>query len=405
MIGDPILVEKIRKVIEDSDDTLTMDEIASLVGTKQPAVQRIIRGNNIPHKRKSLSKIDWTDPKNLDKLKELLDSDLSIREIGKHFGLAACTMSSIVARLGIDTRSREGRKVDWNDPVLKNKLTQMVSSGMLLKDISKELGICHTTVRLGIRTLGLDFKFMEYTEWTDDLLNELKTHISEEFLTIPEISKKMGLSENRIRSAINRYKLPYNISKVRKNIHNKFYDMFTYEGFSIDEISEQTGFAWNTVYRRLIDEFKSRGEYHRLKQSLGERYTMGALNNLGIQFTKEKVYTGLIKCRNYFRIDFEVILDGTKYWIEYNGEQHYREGHFYEALEKNRKSSGRTYITFREQVERDTEVKEYAKDNDIVFIEIPYTITRVDKITSILSEILLKHKNPSEIVKLPKVEI
>ena len=94
---------------------------------------------------------------------------------------------------------------------------------------------------------------------------------------------------------------------------------------------------------------------------------MGALNNLGIQFTKEKVYTGLIKCRSYIRVDFEVILDGTKYWIEYNGEQHYREGHFYESLEKSRKSNGRTYITFKEQVERDTEVKEYAKDNDIVF--------------------------------------
>jgi hypothetical protein len=95
-------------------------------------------------------------------------------------------------------------------------------------------------------------------------------------------------------------------------------------------------------------------------------------------------------------IDFVLELDNNVYWIEYNGKQHY---------EYQDKSFFHTsYNEFLRQVSRDFNVKAHCKNNNIVFIEIPYTYDTYEKISNILYSIFIEKQNPLDIIKVPEIK-
>ena len=81
-------------------------------------------------------------------------------------------------------------------------------------------------------------------------------------------------------------------------------------------------------------------------------------------------------------IDFRIELNNKEYWIEYNGEQHY---HYIPFFHEN------TQRTFSEQIQRDLSIRNYALENGIEFLEIPYL--DIDRIPEILQAFLFEGKD------------
>lgn len=122
-------------------------------------------------------------------------------------------------------------------------------------------------------------------------------------------------------------------------------------------------------------------------RSHGELIIIDYFENRHINYTNNyPVNSDLIKnCPNLDRvlIDFNIDLDDNRtIWIEYNGEQHY---HYIPFFHKNGQR------TFSEQIQRDNSIREYAKDNNIEFLEIPWV--DIDRIPEILEAFLYRQED------------
>lgn len=131
-------------------------------------------------------------------------------------------------------------------------------------------------------------------------------------------------------------------------------------------------------------------------ESKGEEYIRLSLDELNIKYDKEYPIIDKIdgRTRKYVRIDYRLIYDGKEYWIEYNGIQHYKYIPFFDH--------GDTKL-FSKQIKRDQNVCEYCKNNGIILIEIPYTYDTYNSVLNILSDILINHKSPEEIITYPEI--
>lgn len=139
--------------------------------------------------------------------------------------------------------------------------------------------------------------------------------------------------------------------------------------------------------------------------SFGEKIIRQCLEKLNIDYRKEYFVKDKIKGRNsnIVRIDFQCNINNQEIWIEYNGKQHYM---FEEAFWKrvtNGKSLEIQHLEYRKQLERDKQVKEYCKENNILIIEIPYTYRTFSKLLDVLSDILINHKSPEDIITYPEI--
>lgn len=92
-------------------------------------------------------------------------------------------------------------------------------------------------------------------------------------------------------------------------------------------------------------------------------------------------------------IDFTLKVSGKEIWIEYNGEQHYRRSPKFCPTQEE----------YLGQLTRDENVRKYAKENNILLIEIPYTYNTYDDISGVLSKIIFQGESP-EIIIQPKIE-
>ena len=121
----------------------------------------------------------------------------------------------------------------------------------------------------------------------------------------------------------------------------------------------------------------------------------------GIDFLHDRGYvpvnndTNLVgKNSKIVRIDFQLTYEGKIYWIEYNGEQHYFD---YEFFRKGENS-------FEKCQKRDNAVKDYCKNNNIIFIEIPYTYNIYKDISKILSDIIFDKLDPADVINLDNLK-
>ena len=131
--------------------------------------------------------------------------------------------------------------------------------------------------------------------------------------------------------------------------------------------------------------------------SRGESIIKYCLSLFNIKFKQETTIIGLLKGRKSEKIRIDFVLDnikGKKYWIEYNGGQHYYYSKFYHKTKEE----------YKNQLKRDKNIKEYCKNNNIIFIEIPYTYKTIPKIKNILEEIIINNKDPEKVITIPKIK-
>ena len=93
------------------------------------------------------------------------------------------------------------------------------------------------------------------------------------------------------------------------------------------------------------------------------------------------------------RADFLIEYNNVRYWIETNGQQHYEPVYYFQ----------RTVDEYKRQLDRDTYVREYCKENNIVLIEIPYTYDTLEKIENILQLVIIDSKDPVDIIDYPDI--
>lgn len=115
------------------------------------------------------------------------------------------------------------------------------------------------------------------------------------------------------------------------------------------------------------------------KNSIGEELVYNHFNNSKIKFNTQVRIKGEIpgKRSDLVIIDFSLERNNQIYWIEFNGEQHYKFCEFFH---------NQSYQNFINQVNRDKAVREYALEHNIRFLEIPYL--DIDRIPEILDAFL-----------------
>lgn len=101
-------------------------------------------------------------------------------------------------------------------------------------------------------------------------------------------------------------------------------------------------------------------------QSHGEKEIINYFNNKNIEFISQYEIFAPINISNKIYIDF--YLPRYNLFIEYNGKQHYKSIEYFGGEEK-----------FKYQQTRDIYVEQYAKDNNIELIWIPYIVDNIEE--------------------------
>ena len=153
------------------------------------------------------------------------------------------------------------------------------------------------------------------------------------------------------------------------------------------------------IYNNIRKEFFYQAPKYHLKghgnnecqNSIGEYLIKSWLIKNNIDYKSRVSIIGLIHGRNIDRveIDFIIEVNGIIIWIEYNGIQHYEEAPFFY---KNTKT------TFQKQLQRDNNVRNYCKDNNIKLIEIPYIYKDRNSIDDLLDRVILNGEDINTIV-------
>lgn len=110
------------------------------------------------------------------------------------------------------------------------------------------------------------------------------------------------------------------------------------------------------------------------KKSKGEKYILNLLNDNDIDFIPQYWFND---CRNIKPLPFDFAIfkdDKLLFLIEYQGEQHFRMVNFMGG-EKG----------FNQRIERDQIKRDYCKSNNILLLEIPYTMSDLEIRETILS--------------------
>ncbi len=118
--------------------------------------------------------------------------------------------------------------------------------------------------------------------------------------------------------------------------------------------------------------------------SHGELYTRIILSNYNIEFVQQKTFENLVGIRDGL-LSYDFFLPDYNVLIEYQGKQHYEPIQCFGGEEQ-----------FKVQQEHDKRKREYAYNNGIRLIEIPYTIDTQEDIELFLQEELaMAFKKPS----------
>jgi hypothetical protein len=139
------------------------------------------------------------------------------------------------------------------------------------------------------------------------------------------------------------------------------------------------------------------GNVNPINISKGEQVVESALRKLNIEYKTQKYFKvnnnsfpELINIRERIFVDFYFKYDNKEYIIEYNGEQHYR----WQGIKFRQESVD----IYNNRIKRDKSVKEYCLNNNIVFIEIPYTVDLMsDSIYLSLRKIIIDGNEPSNV--------
>ena len=178
------------------------------------------------------------------------------------------------------------------------------------------------------------------------------------------------------------------------------YSELDYSGITkeVTIIDKRTGEKLTTTAENFLKGAKF-GKNH----SFLEMSVYRCLEECNIEFKKEVyIKSDIFNSREFARIDIEIEdLGGIRYYIECNGEQHYK---LKSAKYLSSKKGQSAEENFKKQVQRDRDLKKYCEENNIRLIVIPYTFYTYNRIKDALVQILKEGKNPDEVIKQPEVE-
>ena len=175
----------------------------------------------------------------------------------------------------------------------------------------------------------------------------------------------------------------YFINKALE-VHGNIYDYseteYTKSSEPVKIICRKHGPFWQEASAHLL----GRG-CPKCNRSHGETLISKWLENNNIKFEEQyKLHLNEIaRDSNLVIIDFKININNKTYFIEYHGRQHYEYIEFFHNGNK---------INFEKQQNRDSQLRNYCKDNNIILIEIPYTVKNLTDLSNYLN-ILLENDN------------
>lgn len=192
-----------------------------------------------------------------------------------------------------------------------------------------------------------------------------------------EIGKIFNISGHRAGVLVKELNLTRrDFIKERKN----YLENCIKKGMSISEIAEESGTTIQAVFYKLN---KYNIDYSSIKcnKYFGENIVNDWLCNYKDQLGLKDIIVGLKVNNLHGRtgkgiiVDFSFKYSNKTYWVEYNGEQHYKPIKFF---------GGEEIYTL--QKNRDEEERKYCKDN--ILIEIPYILNTRELIYSFLKNVM-----------------
>lgn len=264
-------------------------------------------------------------------------------DLHKSYGIQYATLSSVSRGGGCKLCKNE--KVRKNQPKLKYdqksvvelfKKSHLVVCGKYKSMKTPISFYCEKHKDMGIQTITLN--------------NFLYQHSSCKYCARENISRLKSTPENEIRHLLDSMNLEYIDSRVDKKMTVSF----------VCKAHRAYGVQCNS-----LDKIK-RGQGCRLcSASTGETMVSSILKEKNIEYEFQKKFDGLVgEGRGQLSYDFYLPKYNTL--IEYQGQQHYMIVNAFHATDK----------TLKKQIHHDDLKREYAKENNISLIEVPYWLTR-----------------------------
>ncbi len=385
--------EEINKIREYLKEEKTYEEIGSLLpnhstGSIRSLVEKQGNKYNLFHKP---TRHYFTD-EDIENIKKLSKEGFSPTKIAEKLDLNISSTPKLMKKLGINKvdHKADGFFRNHINPLLTKESIErlLINENKSPKEIAELAGVSVDSVNRRIKKLNIQRpkkKEKPISEGRKHKIEILTSYLgrepSKEEINKPlrDIFKKEDIekcyAENnynvslaseflKIDECTFRELMKYNNIQIHyktkaTDYPNEFYENCIKSGMSYQDISEQTGLSSETIRKYIgkkLPKLKIRGEY----VSSGENLVANVLKSFNIKFKYNDLYY-INNTKIY--IDFLFIIDNQKYWVEYNGKQHYIfVEYFYKTQER-----------FKKQLERDNLVREYAKSNGIILIELKYS--------------------------------
>ena len=365
-----------------------------------------------------------------DELRDLYYSGISMKEIGKRFGVSDHQICVVVKRFGWKNRYLVSVEEE------KNRLSELINSGLTLTEIAEKDGVSISAISYKVRKYGIDHTSMpQYKEILENRIDEVENLLKQGFNAV-EISKILNVNIDPLRNAIRHFNIDKKAIKqeISNEVANKIKALVE-AGLNTNQISKEIGISISTVQtyyekysispveyisnhytkeelesylrkglmfkeisQKYYNSVDSSAILHAAKRfdllhlyqpksngSFGESCVESVLRNLGFTYESQVKYEIEGRNSNTVIVDFIVYFKDKTYAIEYNGLQHYQ---FVEHFHK-------TFENFEKQKIRDENVKKYFGK---FFIEIPYTLETIESISEFLNKVLFEGIDPTTLI-------
>lgn len=278
-----------------------------------------------------------------DEFKGVLSSMPFVCDLHKEYGVQHATLSSVIH--GGGCRLCKNEKIRNSQPRLKydqKSVTELFKKSHLIvcgayESMTKPINFyCEKHEDIGMQTMTLN--------------NFLYQHSTCKYCARENISKEKSTPIKEIEQILGSMDLEYVDSKVDKSTIVKF----------ICKKHKDYGVQTSRLYKL------KQGQGCKLcSASSGETMVSSILheNNIGYEFQKK--FDGLVGEKNG-QLSYDFFIPKYNALIEYQGQQHYMIVDAFNATDE----------TLRKQKKHDELKREYAKNNGITLIEIPYWLNR-----------------------------
>lgn len=327
-------------------------------------------------------KVNWEEPEIRQKLQDLVKSGKTFEEIGEEFGVTGHQVGVVVKGFGIEVPDRQKEKNDL--------VRDLINSGKSIEQTAEICGVSTTRIYQRAKILGLDYYKREVFD---------PTTVSKEFIinrlssgeTVISIARELEITRELLEKSINYYQI--SPQELREDFEKREYVPKIREladsGMACFPISVELGLSFNKVKElaKLYDiqippgiNFITSGEL------LISKY----LEEMNIEFDQHvRIVDDKLFGRNTNLVIIDFVIPGQSIWIEYNGKQHYEYVPcFYDHEEKG----------FEKQLTRDENIRKYCKGAGIKLIEVPYTLDNYSSISDFLDQTIFEGIDPSSII-------